>query len=105
MIFNDKAQKLINIFSYIQMVTEPPPGWLAGKPEYFPKAEDHGGVGKNKGREEHDGRFRFWEAGMTKSRRNEKARSSSTRVRSSSTRVKLESSSRYLGTRVASRYS
>ena len=55
------------------MVTEQPPGWLAGKPEYLPKAEDHGGVGKNKGREEHDGRFRFWEAGMTKSRRNEKA--------------------------------
>ena len=48
------------------MVTEQPPGWLAGKPEYLPKAEDHGGVGKNKGREEHDGRFHFWEAGMTK---------------------------------------
>ena len=55
------------------MFTEQPPGWLAGKPEYLPKAEDHGGVGKNKKREEHDGRFRFWESSMTKSRRNEKA--------------------------------
>ena len=70
------------------MVTEQPPSWLAGKPEYLPKAEDHGGVGKNKKREEHDGRFRFWEAGMTKSRRNEEASSSSTRLRSSSTRVR-----------------